>query len=71
MACCATAAPTPYDGCWLPATGDAFEGGWQLPRDPRVVVDHDYVLAAAGLLAEEHPVTAHRLVSALVTGASG
>ncbi len=55
----------------LPATGDAFEGGWQLPRDPRVVVDHDYVLAAAGLLAEEHPVTAHRLASALVTGASG
>ena len=31
-----------------PATGDAFEGGWQLPRDPAVVVDHDYVLAAAG-----------------------
>ena len=55
----------------LPATGDAFEGGWQLPRDPRVVVDHDYVLAAAGLLAEEHPLTAHRLVSALVTGAGG
>ena len=50
-----------------PATGDAFEGGWQLPRDPRVVVDHDYVLAAAGLLAEEHPVAAHRLVSRLTT----
>ncbi|NYE35460.1 uncharacterized protein (TIGR01319 family) [Nocardioides cavernae] len=45
-----------------PSTGDAFEGGWQLPRDPAVVVDRDYVLAAAGLLAEEHPVTAHRLV---------
>ena len=51
----------------LPATGDAFEGGWQLPRDPAVVVDRDYVLAAAGLLAEEHPVTAHRLVSRLHT----
>ena len=50
-----------------PATGDAFEGGWQLPRDPRVVVDHDYVLAAAGLLAEEHPVAAHRLVGRLAT----
>ena len=49
-----------------PATGDAFEGGWQLPRDPRVVVDHDYVLAAAGLLAEAHPLAAHRLVSRLV-----
>jgi len=53
----------------LPATGDAFEGGWQLPRDPRVVVDSDYVLAAAGLLAEEHPVAAYRLVSALAAGA--
>jgi uncharacterized protein (TIGR01319 family) len=49
----------------VPATGDAFEGGWQLPRDPRVVVDHDYVLAAAGLLAEEHPVAAHRLLGGL------
>ncbi len=49
----------------LPATGDALEGGWQLPREPVVVVDRDYVLAAAGLLAEEHPVTAHRLVSRL------
>jgi uncharacterized protein (TIGR01319 family) len=25
--------------------------GWQLPEDPRIVVDTDYVLAAAGLLA--------------------
>ena len=49
----------------LPATGDAFEGGWQLPRDPVVVVDRDYVLAAAGLLAEEHPLAAHRLVGHL------
>ncbi|CUR56928.1 conserved hypothetical protein [metagenome] len=49
----------------LPATGDAFEGGWQLPREPVVVVDHDYVLAAAGLLAETHPLAAHRLVGRL------
>ncbi|RYC09587.1 glutamate mutase L [Nocardioides zhouii] len=49
----------------LPSTGDAFEGGWQLPRDPVVVVDRDYVLAAAGLLAEEHPLAAHRLVARL------
>ncbi|RYB95879.1 glutamate mutase [Nocardioides oleivorans] len=49
----------------LPATGDAFEGGWQLPRDPKVVVDVDYVLAAAGLLAHDHGVTAHRLVRRL------
>ncbi len=54
-----------------PATGDAFEGGWQLPRDPEVVVDRDYVLAAAGLLAETHPVTAHRLVSRLLLAGDG
>ena len=46
------------------STGDV-EGGWQLPRRPRVVVDHDYVLAAAGLLAEEHPEAAYRLVQRL------
>jgi uncharacterized protein (TIGR01319 family) len=55
----------------LPATGDAFEGGWQLPRDPVVVVDRDYVLAAAGLLADEHPLAAHRLVSRLATVGTG
>lgn len=49
----------------LPSTGDAFEGGWQLPRSPRVVVDHDYVLAAAGLLVVDHPAEAHLLVSRL------
>ena len=51
----------------LPATGDAFEGGWQLPRAPRVVVDHDYVLAAAGLLAADHPQEAHALVTRLTS----
>ena len=54
----------------LPATGDAFEGGWQLPREPVVVVDRDYVLAAAGLLAEEHPVAAHRLLRHLARAGS-
>jgi uncharacterized protein (TIGR01319 family) len=38
------------------------EGGWQLPRAPKVVVDRDYVLAAAGLLLEKHPEAAERLV---------
>ncbi|PKH37383.1 conserved hypothetical protein [Nocardioides alpinus] len=52
----------------IPATGDAFEGGWQLPRDPVVVVDGDYVLAAAGLLAEDHPLAAHRLLGSLRSG---
>ena len=55
----------------LPATGDAFEGGWQLPREPVVVVDHDYVLAAAGLLAETHPLAAHRLVGRLDSTGTG
>jgi len=40
-------------------------GGWQLPRRPRVVTDHDYVLAAAGLLAGRHPEAAYRLVTGL------
>ena len=45
----------------LPATGE-HDGGWQLPRAPRIVVDHDYVLAAAGLLAGAHPEAAYALV---------
>ena len=40
-------------------------GGWQLPRAPRIVVDTDYVLAAAGLLARSHPEAAYRLVRTL------
>jgi uncharacterized protein (TIGR01319 family) len=45
--------------------GDHVPGGWQLPRNPQVVVDHDYVLAAAGLLAGTHPEAAYRLVRGL------
>jgi hypothetical protein len=44
-----------------PATSDRA-GGWALPEHARVVVDRDYVLAAAGLLAPDHPRTAARLV---------
>ncbi len=40
-------------------------GGWQVPRAPRVVVDHDYVLAPAGLLARDFPDAAYRLVMTL------
>jgi uncharacterized protein (TIGR01319 family) len=40
--------------------------GWQLPDRARLVVDHDYVLAAAGLLAAEHPDAAYALVMSLV-----
>jgi hypothetical protein len=36
-----------------------------VPEHPRFVVDVDYVLAAAGLLSERHPVAAHRLLSRL------
>ncbi len=43
------------------SVGDV-EGGWQLPVRPRVVVDREYVLAAAGLLVERHPQAAYRLV---------
>jgi uncharacterized protein (TIGR01319 family) len=40
--------------------------GWQLPDRARVVVDRDYVLAAAGLLAADHPDAANRLLGVLV-----
>ncbi len=42
-------------------------GGWQLPESPRAVVDHDYVLAAAGLLATEHPEAAYALLCTLIS----
>lgn len=47
------------------STGADVDGGWQLPRAPRTVVDHDYVLAAAGLLARTHPEAAYGLVRRL------
>ncbi len=47
------------------------EGGWQLPVRPRVVVDRDYVLAAAGLLAARHPEAAHLLVQRLAEEGAG
>lgn len=37
-------------------------GGWPLPRAARPVVDVDYVLAAGGLLAAEHPAAAGTLL---------
>ena len=64
---CATAPQGVVRRVLLPATGE-HDGGWQLPRAPRVVVDHDYVLAAAGLLAGEHPEAAYRLVQGLARG---
>jgi uncharacterized protein (TIGR01319 family) len=46
------------------STGEV-EGGWQLPREPRIVVDTDYVLAAVGLLAADYPQVADRLAASL------
>ena len=39
--------------------------GWQLPRSTRTVVDTDYVLAPAGLLAGRYPTAAHLLLQRL------
>ncbi len=47
------------------SVGEHVEGGWQLPRRAEVTVDSDYVLAAVGLLAGEHPDAARRLVRRL------
>ncbi|WP_372735875.1 glutamate mutase L [Nocardioides sp.] len=48
-----------------PHRADQAEG-WQLPEDARVVIDQDYVLAAAGLLREVSPDAAYRLARSLV-----
>jgi len=47
------------------SVGVGLEGGWQLPERAHVVVDADYVLAAAGLLADRHPMSAYRLAQTL------
>jgi len=47
-------------------TGADEAGGWQLPRAPRLVVDRDYVLAPAGLLADAHPDAAYQLLQTLL-----
>jgi uncharacterized protein (TIGR01319 family) len=46
--------------------GADVDGGWLLPRAPRLAVDRDYVLAAAGLLAGDHPEAAAALLRNLV-----
>lgn len=45
------------------------DAGWQLPERPVTVVDQDYVLAAAGLLAAEHPQAAYGLLQTLTESA--
>jgi hypothetical protein len=43
-------------------------GGWPLPRAARAVIDADYVLAAGGLLAAEHPGAAAALLRRHLAG---
>ncbi|MCX4472392.1 glutamate mutase L [Micromonospora sp. NBC_01655] len=49
-------------GAVLGAVLGDHAGGWPVPRDARPVVDTDYVLAAGGLLAGDHPVAAVALL---------
>ncbi|HEU4811227.1 MAG TPA: glutamate mutase L [Nocardioides sp.] len=58
--------PGASDRILADSIGPDLESGWQLPRAAQVVVDTDYVLAAAGLLAGRHPVAAYRLVLRLL-----
>ncbi len=44
------------------ALADETGGGWLLPENPRRTVDKHYVLAAAGLLADDYPDAARALV---------
>lgn len=45
------------------------DDGWLLPRRPTVVVDDVHVLAAVGLVAQEHPAAAVALAGRLLAGA--
>jgi uncharacterized protein (TIGR01319 family) len=57
-------------GVLRPALAD-HAGGWLLPENATAVADRRYVLAAAGLLATDHPAAAARLLStSLVPGAT-
>lgn len=58
--------PRVVDRVFADSLGADIEGGWQLPRQASLVVDTDYVLAAAGLLAQEHPGVAYRLAMSLI-----
>jgi hypothetical protein len=45
-------------------------GGWRLPERAQTTVDRDYVLAAAGLLAADHPDAAASLLTVNVLKAA-
>ena len=53
-----------------PATTD-LGGGWAVPERARTLVDLRYVLAAAGLLVQEHPEAAAALVIGRPPGLTG
>ena len=55
-------APTDVSGQVLEAVLADHAGGWALPRAAAAVIDVDYVLAAGGLLAEEHRAAAGALL---------
>jgi len=55
------AAPPLVSQMLEPITAD-LAGGWRMPRAPRVCVDQHYVVAAAGLLAADHPESALQLL---------
>jgi uncharacterized protein (TIGR01319 family) len=57
--------PDDVAGRILGAVVGEAPGGWQLPRAPKVLVDRDYVLAPAGLLAEQYPEAAYALLARL------
>jgi uncharacterized protein (TIGR01319 family) len=50
----------------LAAVLNDHEGGWALPQSAHAVLDRDYVLAAAGLLAADHPHAAKALLRPLI-----
>jgi uncharacterized protein (TIGR01319 family) len=63
--------PGVADRIFAGSTGPDLAGGWQLPRRAEVVVDTDYVLAAAGLLASRDPLAAYRLVLRVLQPSDG
>jgi uncharacterized protein (TIGR01319 family) len=60
------AAPTAAESIMRRAITDP-DGGWRSPEAATVVIDRDYVLAAAGLLSFSRPDVAARLLRALRT----
>jgi len=50
----------------LAAVLNDHEGGWALPQAAQPVLDRDYVLAPAGLLAADHPNAAKALLRRLI-----